>query len=87
MQLNVAKEFTKKEDILEMGARLGVPRNTIELALNNNPTNLLQATTTILGEWRNTVSTDEEAFAKMYRALKAMNRQDVITNVLNQEPE
>lgn len=83
MQLNIGRMFTRKEDLRELGAHLKLPPHTIQLAINNSPTNLLEAMHAMLDEWRTMMQTDEQAFTEMYRALSAMGRVDVIREVLS----
>lgn len=83
MQLQVGKKITIQSDAQELGAKLKVDQYTIiRHTVSNDPNALIQGTTSIIAEWRKTMASDEEAFTDMYRALKEMDRTDIIKQVL-----
>ncbi len=82
MQLAIARRITKVDEAQELGAKLNVTPHDIQRATEDNRNDVLGATTIILNYWRRTMSTDKQAFTEMHRALRAMRRVDVITEVL-----
>ncbi len=82
-QIEVAKYLSTEMKIQEVGARLNVPQHEIQAILNSKD-DLNAAALGVLGVWRDTVETGEEAYGLLRQALVDSGLQRVAVQVFGE---
>ncbi len=81
----LSRSMSNEDALFSIGLRLDLKWSQIEATINNNPGDIQAAAQKVLMMWNHNMFDKHEAFVKLCRVLKALNRTEDIATILEQE--